>query len=59
MVDRLGRLTAETLVDLMAVAEMTPGPLAVNAASFAGMRLRGLPGRPPAPASCPGAGSRS
>ena len=44
IVDRLGWLTAETLVDLMAIAEMTPGPIAVNAASFVGMRLYGLPG---------------
>ena len=44
IVNKLGWLTAETLVDLMAIAEMTPGPIAVNAASFVGMRLYGLPG---------------
>ena len=43
IVDRLGWLTEETLVDLMAIAEMTPGPIAVNAASFVGMKLHGLP----------------
>lgn len=52
IVDKLGWLTAETLVDLMAVAEMTPGPIAVNAASFVGMRLRGFPGAVTATCAC-------
>lgn len=52
IVDRLGWLTAETLVDLMAIAEMTPGPIAVNAASFVGMRLYGLPGAAAATCAC-------
>lgn len=52
IVDRLGWLTAETLVDIMAVAEMTPGPIAVNAASFVGMRLYGIPGAVLATTAC-------
>ena len=52
IVDRLGWLTAETLVDLMAIAEMTPGPIAVTAASFVGMRLYGLPGAATATCAC-------
>lgn len=52
IVERLGWLTEETLVDLMAIAEMTPGPIAVNAASFVGMRLRGLPGAALATCAC-------
>lgn len=52
IVDKLGWLTAETLVDLMAIAEMTPGPIAVNAASFVGMRLYGLPGAAAATCAC-------
>lgn len=52
IVDKLGWLTAETLVDLMAIAEMTPGPIAVNAASFVGMRLHGIPGAVTATCAC-------
>ena len=52
IVDRLGWLTAEALVDLMAIAEMTPGPIAVNAASFVGMRLHGIPGAVTATCAC-------
>ena len=52
IVDHLGWLTAETLVDLMAIAEMTPGPIAVNAASFVGMSLYGVPGAVTATCAC-------
>lgn len=52
IVDRLGWLTAETLVDIMAIAEMTPGPIAVNAASFVGMNLYGFPGAVVATVAC-------
>lgn len=52
LVDRLGWLSEQTLVDLMAIAEMTPGPIAVNAASFVGMRLRGIPGAVLATCAC-------
>lgn len=52
IVDKLGWLTAETLVDLMAIAEMTPGPIAVNAASFVGMSLFGIPGAAAATCAC-------
>lgn len=52
IVDKLGWLTAETLVDLMAIAEMTPGPIAVNAASFVGMSLYGIPGAAAATCAC-------
>ena len=30
--------------DIMAIAEMTPGPIAVNAATFVGIQVAGLPG---------------
>lgn len=52
IVHRLGWLTEETLVDILAIAEMTPGPIAVNAASFVGMRLYGLPGAILATCAC-------
>ena len=52
IVERLGWLTAETLVDILAIAEMTPGPIAVNAASFVGMSLHGIPGAAAATVAC-------
>jgi len=33
-----GWLTLEEFIDILAVAEMTPGPIAVNAATFVGFR---------------------
>lgn len=52
IVERLGWLTADTLVDILAIAEMTPGPIAVNAASFVGMSLHGIPGAVAATTAC-------
>ena len=37
-------LDAVTFNDLIAIAESTPGPIAVNAATFVGLRLAGLAG---------------
>lgn len=39
-----GWLTAAEFLDIIAVAEVTPGPLAINAATFIGYRLGGLGG---------------
>ena len=39
-----GYLTMEEIMDVFAISEMTPGPFAVNAATFAGMKLYSLPG---------------
>ena len=39
-----GWLTAAEFLDIIAVAEVTPGPLAINAATFIGFRLAGLGG---------------
>jgi len=39
-----GLMTLQETVDMVAISQMTPGPFAVNAATFAGMRLYGLPG---------------
>lgn len=43
-IDRYGWLTMNEFTDLVSIAEMTPGPIAVNAATFIGTRLAGLPG---------------
>ena len=37
-------MTAHEVTDIVAIAEMTPGPLGLNCATFAGMRAAGLPG---------------
>ena len=37
-------LTMTGFADIMAIAEMTPGPIALNAATFVGIRVAGQPG---------------
>lgn len=39
-----GWMTAEQVTDIVAIAEMTPGPLGLNCATFAGMQAAGIPG---------------
>lgn len=39
-----GWLDVKTFGDLVVLAEMTPGPIAINAATFVGTRVAGLPG---------------
>ena len=43
-VERMGWLTSEELIDFIAVSESTPGPLAVNMATFVGIRTAGIAG---------------
>lgn len=44
IVEGRGWMSAAEFADIAAIAEMTPGPLAVNAATFIGMRLAGIGG---------------
>ena len=37
-------MTMAEFSDLVSIAEMTPGPIAVNAATFIGIRIAGVPG---------------
>jgi chromate transporter len=37
-------LTMTEFTDLITIAEMTPGPIAINSATFVGIRIAGLPG---------------
>ncbi|MDO5033276.1 MAG: chromate transporter [Eubacteriales bacterium] len=37
-------LHPETFADLITISQMTPGPIAINAASFVGIQVAGLPG---------------
>ncbi|MBN2878643.1 MAG: chromate transporter [Clostridia bacterium] len=39
-----GWMTSSEVTDLIAIAKMTPGPFAVNTATFAGMKLYGFAG---------------
>ncbi len=41
---RYGWMTASEVMDIVAVAEMTPGSLGINCATFVGLRTAGLPG---------------
>lgn len=43
-VDAHGWLTMQQFADLITIAEMTPGPIAINAATFIGVRLAGAAG---------------
>lgn len=37
-------LTMSEFADLITIAEMTPGPIAINSATFVGIRIAGIPG---------------
>ena len=37
-------LTMTQFADIMTIAEMTPGPIAINSATFVGIRVAGIPG---------------
>lgn len=37
-------LTMNEFTDLITIAEMTPGPIAINSAAFVGIRIAGIPG---------------
>ncbi len=52
VVDLHGWLTLTEFADLVTLAEMTPGPIGVNAATFVGTRLAGVPGALIATAGC-------
>jgi len=39
-----GWLTCQELVNIISISEMTPGPIAINTATFIGYRIGGIPG---------------
>ena len=45
VVDGRGWLTMTQFADIMTIAEMTPGPIAINSATFVGIQVAGFPGR--------------
>jgi len=44
IVDEHKLMSLEEFTDLITIAEMTPGPISINSATFVGTRLAGLPG---------------
>lgn len=44
VVDTFGWLSMREFTDLVTIAEMTPGPIAVNSATFVGIRIAGISG---------------
>ncbi len=44
IVENLQMMTMAEFTDLITIAEMTPGPISINSATFVGTRLAGLPG---------------
>lgn len=44
IVNIYGLMSLEEFSDLITVAEMTPGPISINSATFVGMRIAGIPG---------------
>jgi chromate transporter len=44
IVDLHGWLSATEFTDIITIAEMTPGPIAINSATFVGIRVAGIPG---------------
>lgn len=47
-----GWLTASEFADVVSIAEMTPGPISINAATFVGIRVAGMPGALVATLAC-------
>ena len=45
-------MTAPEFTDLITISQMTPGPIAVNSATFVGIRIAGIPGAVAATAGC-------
>lgn len=44
VVDNYQWLTMNEFVDIFTISQMTPGPIGINAATFAGTKIAGLPG---------------
>lgn len=52
VVERYGWLTMEEFMNLVTIAEMTPGPIAINSATFVGIRIAGPAGAVTATFGC-------
>ena len=45
-------LSMQEFADIMTISEMTPGPIAINAATFVGIQVAGIPGALVATVGC-------
>ena len=52
VVTRYGWLSMAEFTDLITISQMTPGPIAVNSATFVGTRIAGVPGALAATIGC-------
>lgn len=52
IVEKHGWITMSEYTDLITIAEMTPGPIAVNSATFVGNHIAGIPGSVAATFGC-------
>ena len=52
VVEQFGWLSLSEFTDILTIAEMTPGPIALNAATFVGIRMGGIPGALTATLGC-------
>ena len=44
VVDLHGWMTLQEFIDIITISQMTPGPIAINSATFVGIQIAGLPG---------------
>ena len=52
VVTQHGWLSMEEFTDLITISQMTPGPIAINSATFVGIKIAGIPGALVATAGC-------
>lgn len=52
VVDTHGWLSMSEFTDLITISQMTPGPIAINSATFVGIQIAGIPGALAATAGC-------
>ena len=52
VINKYGWITMSEFTDLITISQMTPGPIAINSASFIGARMAGIPGALVATAGC-------
>ena len=52
VVEQHNWLTLQEFTDLITIAQMTPGPIAINSATFVGVRIAGIPGAVVATLGC-------
>lgn len=44
IVDKYAWINAKTMLDIVSISQMTPGPIAINSATFVGLTIAKLPG---------------